>query len=108
VRLTELRADFIKALGAGRWKTVRDMKRADGVQFLCPTCFQKNGGPRGTHLVICWRPHISQSMTPRPGRWQLQGTSLEDLTLVAGSSSVQIKGGCNAHFFVRNGEIVFT
>jgi hypothetical protein len=39
-------------------------------------------------------------------RWSLQGTSIDDLTLVAGSSSVYLKGTCDAHFFVRGGAIV--
>jgi hypothetical protein len=45
-------------------------------------------------------------MSPTPGRWDFQGTGLQDLTLVAGSSSVLLTGGCRAHFFVRDGEIV--
>jgi hypothetical protein len=76
------------------------------VRFLCPKCFATNGGARGTHSVICWSPGVPQEMRPGPGRWQLQGTSLDDLTLVAASSSVKLEGGCEAHFFVRNGAIV--
>jgi hypothetical protein len=42
---------------------------------------------------------------PGPGRWEFQGTGLGALTLVAGSSSIQLLGGCNWHGFVRNGEV---
>lgn len=83
------------------------MEEADGVQFLCPLCFLKNRGSVGTHYVICWRPHVDPQIHPKPGRWEFHGRALEDLSLVAGSSSVQLQGGCNAHFFVRNGEVVF-
>jgi len=80
--------------------------QADGVIFLCPKCFHDNGGPVGTHSVICWSPAVSQDHVPRPGRWNLVGTAIDDLTLVAGSSSVQLQGGCGAHFFVRGGRVV--
>lgn len=61
----------------------------------------------GTHRIICWRPRVP--ITPSmvgPGRWDFEGTGYDDLSLVAGSSSVQILGGCAAHFFVRAGEVV--
>ena len=79
---------------------------ADGLMFSCPRCWVDNGRSLiGTHVMICWRPHVGQEHTPRPGRWQMVGTSLADVSLVAGSSSIKIEGGCNAHFFVRNGQI---
>ncbi|MGH6995684.1 MAG: hypothetical protein ACREES_08300, partial [Stellaceae bacterium] len=55
--------------------------------------------------VICWSPKVPQDVRPNPGRWQLQGTGFNYLTLVAGSSSVALLGGCAAHFFVTKGEI---
>ena len=78
---------------------------ADGVTFLCPVCFVANGGSVGTHSVCCWRPRVPQTVKPVPGRWEFQGTGIDDLTLVAGSSSVLLQGPCGAHFFVRNGAI---
>ncbi len=79
---------------------------ADGVWFLCPKCYAAHGNSAvGTHWVCCWRPRVPQTWSPQPGRWEFQGTSLDDLTLVAGSSSVLITSGCMAHFFVRNGHI---
>lgn len=78
---------------------------ADGVMFLCPKCFEVNGGSVGTHSVICWRPRVPQTWNPKPGRWEFEGSSLDDLTLVAGSSSVLLTGGCEAHFYVRRGHI---
>jgi hypothetical protein len=75
--------------------------------MLCPKCFDDPPvGRIGTHSVLCWSPTVSQDHDPKPGRWNLVGTSIDDLTLVAGSSSVLIQGGCDAHFFVRNGRAV--
>lgn len=81
---------------------------ADGIMFLCPQCYKDKGNTSvGVHSIICWNPSVPQSMNPKPGRWNLLGTSIEDLTLQNGSSSVALTGGCNAHFWINNGEIVF-
>ena len=77
----------------------------DGIMFLCPKCFAENGGPRGTHVVICWRPRVPPDVDPKPGRWEIVGSSFDDLSLVAGSSSVLLRGGCNAHFFIEKGAV---
>jgi hypothetical protein len=108
VRLSQLEAHFIKVLDERSHMTEGvSYAEADGVQFLCPVCFQANGGSYGTHSVICWTPKVAADRVPGPGRWTLQGTSLEDLTLVAGSSSVALTGGgCAAHFFIRQGNVV--
>jgi len=83
------------------------VEHADGLILLCPACYDDPPvGPVGTHSVVCWSPKVSQDHDPKPGRWDLVGTSIDDLTLVAGSSSVLLQGGCNAHFFVRQGRVV--
>jgi len=84
---------------------VDDIKQADGVLFLCPKCFSVNGGSKGTHWVLCWRPHVPQTVKPIPGRWELLGTGYGDLSLRAGSSSIQLEAGCRAHFFIEAGAI---
>lgn len=84
------------------WPT---LEGSDGIIFLCPKCFTANGGPKGTHQVICWRPHVPQTMHPKPGRWEFKGIGFEDLTLFAGSSSIQLMGGCSWHGFIRGGEV---
>lgn len=106
MRLTELQPRFLKRESADNFRC-RDvsMTDADGIWFLCPKCFKNKGGPVGTHSIICWEPSVPQDTTPTGGRWTIEGTGFDDLTLVAGSSSVLLKGGCNAHFFVRNGQI---
>jgi len=113
VKLRDLDPHFLKIVDAKLWRFKGEdgesevsIKEADGIVFMCPKCFATNGGLVGTHSVICWRPQVSQDIPPGPGRWEFQGTGYADLTLVAGSSSVALKGGCEAHFFVRNGEII--
>lgn len=107
MKLRDLDATFVRIIEPQKSYEHIDALPADGVLFQCPTCFRANGGPVGTHYVMCWQPHVPQTEPPTPGRWSFQGSSLENLTLVAGSSSVFITEGCKAHFFVRNGEIVF-
>lgn len=83
------------------------LAEADGIRFLCPKCFEANGkSDIGVHSIVCWRPRVAADWVPGPGRWEFLGTGLDDLTLVAGSSSIALQGGCAAHFFVRVGEIV--
>jgi hypothetical protein len=98
----------------GSHRAVDDVTEADGVMFLCPLCFTRNGGPVGTHRVICWSPKVLQTLSPGPGRWPLTGTSIDDLTLspsialgdeIVLGATPHHPGGCRAHFFVRNGAI---
>jgi hypothetical protein len=104
--LQQLDARLLKIIDERSWRHEGvSLEESDGVMFLCPKCFTANSGPIGTHSVICWRPHVPQTITPKPGRWSFHGSSLADLTLVAGSSSILLTGGCNAHFYVRNGQI---
>jgi hypothetical protein len=87
--------------------TVDTIAEADGVWFLCPKCFVANGGPVGTHGVICWFVgKVPDDIDPKPGRWTPTGTGLHDLTFVpsAGrSSSVLLTGGCGWHGIVSAG-----
>lgn len=93
---------------------VKTLAEAQGVEFLCPRCFVANGGVGGTHIVICWSRSrgVPEDATPKPGRWVLEGTGLDDLTLNVEPPntlrSVQlIGGGCKAHFNVINGDVIF-
>lgn len=110
MRLTELEPQFLKLCDpAGHsFRTDATFEDNDGLWFLCPVCFKNNGGNVGTHAIICWKPHVPQTIQPIPGRWAQTGSGFHDLSLVAGSSSVLLsgEGGCKAHFFIRNGEIV--
>lgn len=84
---------------------VETIEEANGISFLCPKCFRDNNGPIGTHHVLCWAPQVPQTMSPKPGRWAMEGAGVNDLTLKAKSSSIALTGGCQAHFFVTDGVI---
>lgn len=85
---------------------VDSIAEADGIFFVCPKCWTENGGDRkGVHGIICWRPRVPQTTSPTPGRWEFEGTGYGDLTLVAGSSSILLTGGCAWHGFIRNGDV---
>lgn len=108
--LRQLEGKLIKAAANGSYGPSPSFAEADGVFFLCPKCFETNGNSNvGTHGCICWfRGRVPDSQTPGPGRWNPQGTSIDDLSLVPpGMPSVQLNGGCNAHFNVTNGQISF-
>lgn len=81
---------------------------AQGVLFLCPVCFQANGGPVGTHAVLCWfrGRGVPDDATPGPGRWEVSGTGFADLTL-SPSVNLDVPGatGCRWHGWIQNGEV---
>ena len=109
MRLVELEPQFITRVvkdGVEYLHYVDTLGEAEGIMFLCPVCFTKNHGNVGTHAIICYTPAVPADIAPGPGRWNMQGIGYDDLSLVAGSSSVALSNGCCAHFFIRNGEIV--
>lgn len=108
MRLSELEPEFLRheIRDGHTWHLhVPTIGEAEGVMFLCPKCFVANGGPVGTHRVLCWSPIVPLEIAPGPGRWNLVGTGFEDLSLVAGSSSVLLTSGCMWHGFVTKGEV---
>ncbi len=108
MKLIDLDPQFLKNLDDVTSQYVDTIAEADGIQFLCPVCWKKNGGPVGTHVIHCWNPSVPQTKTPKGGRWNLVGTGFHDLSLVAGSSSVLIKnedGTEHWHGFVKSGEV---
>ena len=77
--------------------------QAQGVMFLCPVCFQRNGGAVGTEHVLLWFRDrgVPDAETPGPGRWLATGTGFEDLTL---APSVNVDHE-HWHGFITNGEV---
>jgi len=107
--LKQLEAAFLTCSDPNEleFKPAADVASAHGVVFLCPKCFAKNNGPVGTHSILCWfAGRVSDKVTPGPGRWNPQGTSLDDLTFVGpGAFSVLLTSGCGFHGFVENGSV---
>lgn len=87
---------------------VDTIPEADGVMFLCPKCFAANGGPIGTHQILCWfTGKVADDVDPKPGRWNPVGTGIDDLTFVPDATktqSVMLTGGCQWHGHVVNGD----
>lgn len=106
-----LDAEFLVITDRNTFRRQPEKAGAHGVKFLCPKCFASNGGPVGTHSVICWSRSAGtpEDMEPKPGRWKMDGTGLLDLTLNGdqpgggGARSVQLLGGCGWHGFINAG-----
>ena len=77
---------------------------AQGIAFLCPRCFKKNGGPVGTETILVWFRDrgVPADETPGPGRWTPNGTDFHDFSL---TPSVNVSNE-HWHGFVTSGEIV--
>lgn len=82
-----------------------------GLYCLCPACYAQNGGEVGTHALRVLTPDADPDDWPLPGRWRLIGDTFDELTAEGangGSSSILLAGSpCRAHFFIRDGEVVF-
>ena len=121
MRLRDLEAKFLANPTTKGHDVVDDkMAGSSGIIVLCPACHAKNGGPVGTHSVICWWTGVPQEISPSPGRWNPSGTGLDDLTFVGpGAVSVALNPStpppkvgepdvCRWHGHVRNGEATLT
>lgn len=116
MKLVHLEPQFVQYFEdeIGRYlRHVPDLGHAHGVQFLCPSCFVRNGGAVGTHLIEVTfsdrgvrDDQGSHGRTGAPSRWTVSGTGFANLTL---KPSVQIdpaKPACDGwHGFVTNGEV---
>lgn len=115
MRLRDLEPELLRIESKTVRRYVDSLADAQGVLFLCPKCYVANGGAVGTHSVMCWFDgrEVPDDEVPGPGRWTPQGTGLDDLTLQGryvaagqyGARSVQLNGGCCAHFHITNGEV---
>lgn len=108
MKLLDLEPQFLQFYESpeGRFfKHVDTIEEATGIRFLCPLCWTKNKGPIRTHAIICWTPKVPADLEPKPGRWNLVGKGLDDLSLVAGSSSILLTAGCRWHGHINNGEV---
>lgn len=74
---------------------------ADGLLFLCPLCAELQVQP---HLILLWRTSVPLTTRPKPGRWEFDGSGLDDLTI---ARDVILTSGCRARFRIDRGEIRF-
>lgn len=94
---------------------VQTVAEADHIMFLCPICFAKNGGAKGTHSVMvsfAGRDVPDEAGTRdsegKPSRWNVSGTSLDDLVLTPSillDKSQEPERGCHWHGFVGSNGI---
>jgi hypothetical protein len=100
MKLLELEPQFISATERG-WQDVSVLSEAQGIYFLCPHCFKKNGSI-GTHIILVWFANRNVPIDKTPSyRWQAAGSSYNDLTI---SPSIDL-GIDEWHGFITNGEI---
>jgi len=105
VKLSDLEPELFKLAENNQdlSERVATLADAQGVYFLCPKCFAENGGAVGTHAVrVLFRGrNVPDDAWPLPGRWDVSGTGIDDLTL---TPSIHLTGaGCGWHGFITNG-----
>lgn len=106
-------ATFVRLTDArGGHAYVDTLAEAQGIFMLCPRCLKDKGTNIGVHSILMWRANcgVPEEQTPGPGRWAFSGSGLDDLTLAGvngHSDSIFIgPGGCEAHFYIRQGQVV--
>lgn len=110
IPMRELEAEFLRVTDPKTFERVPSIDDAQGIAFLCPKCFARNGRSNvGVHSVICWSRSrgTPDDLEPLPGRWTISGTSIDDVHLdgdpVGNARSVLLLGGCAWHGFVNHG-----
>lgn len=123
MKITLLDAEFVgqvtgtpgQASGVSCMRQGAQIEGAQGLWFQCPVCaVGKEPGEedgrrfvRGAHYVLCWfsnprnAPPLDATWWPTIARWTMSGSSLDDLTL---QPSILLKGGCNWHGYLTNGD----
>lgn len=88
---------------------VTTLAEAQGIDFLCPVCFVKNGGPMGTHGVdVTFADRgVSDALGSHndkgaPSRWSVSGSDVSNLTTQP--SIFLTSSPCQWHGFITNGE----
>jgi hypothetical protein len=96
-KLAQLEAAFVRLLNErGDFQELPSMAGANGVMFDCPKC--------GAHSVLCWDRTVAAGIAPGPGRWEMSGTSLHDLTLSPSVDLSRSGGACDWHGWVIDGD----
>jgi len=102
MKLIELEPEYKLSNPDGSLVTVNSLEEANCILFLCPVCYKNNNGPEGTHSILIPNNKTPDGLQINHPRWNMIGSSFEDLTV---NPSISLKAGCNAHFFIKNGNI---
>jgi hypothetical protein len=116
MKLVQLEPQFVQYFRdevAHFLRHVPDLVQAQGIQFLCPSCFIRNNGAVGTHLIevsFAGRnvrdDEGSHKRDGQPSRWNCSGSGYGDLTLTPSVLIDPAKPACDGwHGFVTNGEV---
>lgn len=123
MKLIDLAATFIGDYQAsGSFRELESIDGAQGIMVQCPRCAAgkqaevgedgRMGFP-GVHYLVLWfanprnAPEVPPDAKPVPGRWIVQGETLEDLSFVGpNAASIGVSNGQHWHGFLRNGELV--
>lgn len=105
ISLRTLEAEFYKYTGDKSLRPVLTLNEAQAIFFLCPLCYQKNNGSKGTHSVeVTFADRGvpenmgSHNKEGKATRWNvIGGSDIDDLEL---SPSIHIQTGCEWHGFV--------
>jgi len=109
IKLSDLEPELITYAENGSLSEVASLAEAQGILYLCPLCYAKNGGAIGTHRVNTTfdargvPDHLgSHSEEGAPTRWVIaSGSGFHDLTL---TPSIWLKGSvCGWHGFITFG-----
>jgi hypothetical protein len=116
MKLTELEPQFEcygRRDGHDILRHVDSLEEAQGIQFLCPSCFVRHGGSVGTHWVevsfagrSVEEKQGSHNRDGQPSRWNVSGTGYSDLTTTPSILIDPAEPACSGwHGFITNGEI---
>jgi hypothetical protein len=116
MKLTDLEPQFMRYVTneSGNYlHHVETVAEAQGIQFLCPVCFVKNGGNVGTHgIEVSFadrgvQDHQgSHNREGKPSRWNVSGTGYTDLTTTPSILIDPAKPACDGwHGYITNGEV---
>lgn len=125
MKIRDLDGEFFRVSEDGKGRYCSDeINGAQGVLFQCPTCgIGKERGVSddgdgfivGAHYIaVCFANPVNAPVAPasfdKNPRWQMSGTSLDDLTL-SPSVNCDIEGPnrepsvCKYHGWVQNGDV---
>lgn len=102
MRLADLEPEFLRH--EGRTLIGVPFEQAQSIWFECPAC----RGPRGHHVLVSFadrglaNDQGSQNRESQPSRWQVSGTSIDDLTL---RPSIDCTPNCPWHGYITAGEV---